>query len=265
MVLDRSNLSRLYSIAIELSTSKMGQPPPTLGRAIHAQVLHWLNLGDPNVAAAIHDSQSPPLSVSGLLQERHRGDSRTGDVFFFRIGLLNEDSLIPLLRGIDRWNSNSLVLNQFPFVLREIYTLPNTHPAADCTDYYFLTKVERIPEKITLHFLSPTSFKQKQEIQLFPTLELVFGSLQRRWNIHAPPELHLPDLQWRGLVTAYDLKTIAMKGLGGVELGTRGRVSYQFSEPELARWAFILSKFSFYAGVGRKVTMGMGQTRFSID
>jgi CRISPR-associated endoribonuclease Cas6 len=265
MVLDRSNLSRLYSIAIELSTSKTGQPPPTLGRAIHAQVLHWLSLGDPDLATAIHDSQSPPLSISVLSRMRHYGDTRAGDIFYFRIGLLTGDSLFPLLRGIDRWNSNSLVLNQFPFVLREIYTLPNTHPAADCTDYYFLTDVDRIPEKMTLHFFSPTSFKQKQEIQLFPTPELVFGSLQRRWNIHAPPELHLPDLEWRGMVTAYDLKTVAMKELGGVELGTRGWVSYQFSEPALARSAFILARFSFYAGVGRKVTMGMGQTRFSID
>jgi CRISPR-associated endoribonuclease Cas6 len=265
MVLDRSNLSRLYSIAIELSASTAGQPPPTLGRAIHAQVLHWFNLGDPNVASAIHDSQSPPLSVSGLSRMCRHRDTCAGDIFYFRIGLLTGDSLFPLLRGIDRWNSNSLVLNQFPFVLREIYTLPNTHPAADCTDYYCLTDVDRIPDKVILHFLSPTSFKQKREVQLFPTSELVFGSLQRRWNIHAPPELHLPDLEWRGMVTAYDLKTIAMKGLGGVELGTRGWVSYQFFEPELARSAFILAKFSFYAGVGRKVTMGMGQTRFSIN
>lgn len=265
MVLDVSNPSRLYSIAIELSTSKTGQPPPTLGRAIHAQVLHWLSLGDPNVATAIHDSQSPPLSVSGLLRNRPGENNRAGDVFYFRIGLLNENPLVPLLRGIDRWNADPLVFNQFPFVLREVYTLPKTHPVADCTDYSLLTEIDRVPTKITLHFLSPTSFKHDRDIQLFPTPEFVFGSLQRRWNLHAPPALHFPDIEWRGLVTAYDLKTRALKGSSGVELGTQGWISYQFSDLELARSAFILARFSFYSGVGRKVTMGMGQTRFSID
>ena len=44
-----------------------------------------------------------------------------------------------------------------------------------------------------------------------------------------------------------------------VEIGAVGWARYRFSNPEQARIASILAHYAFFAGVGRKTTMGMGQ------
>ena len=117
------------------------------------------------------------------------------------------------------------------------------------------------PQKlIELQFLSPTSFKQSQVIQPFPLPELVFGSLLRRWNAFAPVELQFPVIEWKGVTSAYELKTYAHKMKGGAEIGTQGWVRYEFP-PEQAAIATVLAHFADWAGVGRKTAMGMGQTR----
>jgi CRISPR-associated endoribonuclease Cas6 len=114
-------------------------------------------------------------------------------------------------------------------------------------------------ETIALKFLSPTSFKQSQTIQPFPLPELVFGNLLRRWNIFAPVELQFPNLEWQGVVSAYNLKTRTLSLNGTAEIGTTGWVRYRFNDPEQAKVATILAHFAEFAGVGRKTAMGMGQ------
>jgi CRISPR-associated endoribonuclease Cas6 len=66
------------------------------------------------------------------------------------------------------------------------------------------------------------------------------------------------------LVTAYELKTYALKMEGGTEVGTQGWVRYRFRDIETARIATILANFAFFAGVGRKTAMGMGQTQIAL-
>ncbi len=114
---------------------------------------------------------------------------------------------------------------------------------------------------IELQFTSPTSFKQYQNIQPFPLPELVFGNLLRRWNKFASTELQFPQIQWQGLVSAFELETHALKMEAGAEIGTVGWVKYRFLDPEQARIATILANFAVFAGVGRKTAMGMGQVR----
>ncbi len=72
-----------------------------------------------------------------------------------------------------------------------------------------------------------------------------------------------PEIEWQGLVSAYELKTHALKLEGGAEIGAQGWIRYRFPDPEQAKIARILAQFAFYAGVGRKTTMGMGQTQFN--
>jgi CRISPR-associated endoribonuclease Cas6 len=66
-------------------------------------------------------------------------------------------------------------------------------------------------------------------------------------------------------VTAYELKTYALKMEGGTEVGAQGWIRYRFSDAEMARMATILANFAFFAGVGRKTAMGMGQTQLGIQ
>ncbi len=251
----------VHAIVIQLSAADKGHLPATLGRAIHAQVMNWLSLGDSVLARSIHDSQESPISLSGLIGHRRKQGVRPDDHFYFRIALLRGDLIDPLLDGLEQWGTQPITLTQFPFVVRSIDSLPGTHPQVGSSDYRLLAKTPQGSGDITLNFLSPTSFKQQQGIQPFPLPELVFASLQRRWNHFAPTELHIPEMKWQGVVSAFDLKTHAFKLEGGSEIGAQGWVRYRFSDPNQAAIAAILSHYAFFSGVGRKTSMGMGQTQ----
>lgn len=249
----------LHALVIQLGAAGRGTLPLTLGRAIHAQVMHWLNLGNPDLANAIHSSQESPLSISGLIGYRRKAGTKPDDDFYFRIALLNGDLIDPLLSGLEQWGTKPISLGQLPFVIRSIDSLPGTHPWVGSSDYALLAKTPKISGDITLNFLSPTSFKHSQTIQPFPLPELVFSNLLRRWNALAPENLQFPAVEWQSLTSAYELKTHALKLEGGAEIGTQGWARYRFLDAEQAKIATILAHFAFFAGVGRKTAMGMGQ------
>lgn len=261
MSLQSHKSQTLYSLVVELAAADRGNIPATLSRAVHGLVMNWLKLGNPQLSEAIHTSQESPLSISGLLGNRRPKGTQAGDNFYFRVCLLDGSLMEPLLMGIEKWGTQPLVLGQFPFVLRSIYTLPGTHRLAGSADYKLLANTLQTTAEIELNFLSPTSFKQSRGIQPFPLPELVFGSLLRRWNAFAPEELNFPSVEWQGLVSAYELKTYALKLEGGSEIGAQGWVRYCFPDAEQAKLATVLAHFAFFSGVGRKTSMGMGQTQ----
>ncbi|MEA5472499.1 CRISPR-associated endoribonuclease Cas6 [Spirulina sp. 06S082] len=254
--------TRLQTVVVEFGAAKSGKPPATLGRALYAQVLEWFKLGNDRVAAAIHDAKISPLSVSGLLGHRHPVKNKSGDRFYCRIGLLDGGLVSQLLNGLEIAERESLTLGKFPFKVRMVYALPDSHRLVKAAQYRQLAEISATRE-ISLDFHSPTSFKQKQYVQPFPLPTLVFSSLLRRWNGFAPEDLHFPRQEWEGFVAAYDLKTYALKMEGGAEIGSQGWARYRFPNPEQARIASILAQFAFFAGVGRKTSMGMGQTVIS--
>ena len=253
----------LHSLVVELAAADRGTIPATLSRALHSLVMNWLTLGNSQIAEEIHSSQESPLSLSGLLGNRRVGGAQAGDNFYFRICLLDGSLLEPLLAGMEQWGTQPLILGQFAFVIRSIYTLPGTHRLAGSADYRLLANTPVTTADIELNFLSPTSFKQRQNVQTFPLPELVFGSLLRRWNAFAPDEFKFDVVEWEGLVSAYELKTYALKMEGGSEIGAQGWVRYRFPSSEQAKMATVLAHFAFFSGVGRKTSMGMGQTQLA--
>jgi CRISPR-associated endoribonuclease Cas6 len=256
---------KIQSLVVELGATKQGKPPLTLGRAIHACVLNWLSNVDLELANQIHQAQISPLCLSGLIGNRRQPYSLEGDKFFLRISILKQDLIQPLLKGIEQQENQLLNLGDFPFIIRQIYNIPDSHRLTKITDFYSLTVYSPTLSEIELKFLSPTSFKQKQGIQSFPLPDLVFSSLLKKWNFFAPEELRFPEVEWKGLVSAFDLKTHALKLEGGPEIGCQGWVKYCFKDSEQARIASILANFAFFSGVGRKTTMGMGQVQLSVN
>lgn len=255
--------SSLHAIVVHLGAAERGVLPASLGRAIHAQVLDWFRQADPSISEAIHQRQESPISLSGLMGKRRSTGVQIGDEFSFRISLLEGDLMEPLLRGLEVFHPQQITLGQFPFTIRRINMLPGTDPWVGSADYGLLARSPVTQNDLTLRFASPTSFKLKegQGIQPFPLPESVFGSLQRRWNAFAPEGLRFPAMNWSGLVSDYDLKTQKFRMENSVERGAIGWVRYRFPDPEQARIATILAHFAFFAGVGRKTAMGMGQTR----
>lgn len=235
----------LHVLEIALFASK--PLPPTLGRAIHAQCFDWIGTADPALAEQLHQSDFFPLTLVVK-------PGTSASQMFLRIGVLQPKILAPLLWGMSRDMGGEISLTGVPCRLGKWIDIKYS------TSFAALTQVPG-QNAIELEFLSPTSFKQGQAIQPFPLPELVFGSLLRRWNAIAPPQFQFAPLEWQGLVSAYELKTVALKMKGGAEIGAKGWVRYQFPDREQAQIATILAHFAGIAGVGRKTGMGMGQTR----
>lgn len=230
--------------AINFLIHHQEQLPATIGRAIHALFFKWIEKGNSEIAQKIHEQDIVPFTLSSHYLTHKKTK--------IQINLLQKFLLSPLLIGIKQDLGTSIdIANTTCKISHQVDLMASN-------SYLKLTEID-VNQSIILNFLSPTSFKQQKQIQLFLTPELVFNSLLRKWNNFAPNDLHFPEIQWEGIVTAFDLKTHALKMEGGAELGSQGWVKYKFCNSEQAKIASILSQFAFYAGVGRKTTMGMGQ------
>nr|WP_243137364.1 CRISPR system precrRNA processing endoribonuclease RAMP protein Cas6 [Desulfofundulus thermobenzoicus] len=129
--------------------------------------------------------------------------------------------------------------------------------------YQHLLERPPLPREITLAFRSPTSFRQLGTQIVFPLPERVFGSLLQRWNNFSPLQLH-PDLDFSVLlVSRYELQTSLVAFDRYSIVGFTGRCSYRLPPrfPDfLAFQIHALARYAAFAGVGYKVTMGLGQT-----
>ncbi|ACK68977.1 conserved hypothetical protein [Gloeothece citriformis PCC 7424] len=229
--------------AIRLLIKPKNNLPPTIGRAIHALFFKWLAQGNSALAEQLHQQDIVPFTLSSRPLSPYK--------IQIKITLLQSILLSPLLWGISQnLGGELLIAGVSCWLERQIVILASTT----------YEKLAQVPTQnsITLQFLSPTSFKQQKQIQLFPSLKLVFDSLLKKWNYFAPQTYQFASIEWEEFVSAFDLKTLALKLEGGTELGTQGWIKYSFSNPEQARIASILAQFAFYAGIGRKTTMGMG-------
>ncbi|MGE5655216.1 MAG: CRISPR system precrRNA processing endoribonuclease RAMP protein Cas6 [Actinomycetota bacterium] len=239
--------SSLHVLQIPLYAT--AQLPNTLGRAIHAQFFHWVATANPGLAQELHQQENFPTTL--VLKP---GESRYQK--FLRVGLLQKSLLAPFLWGLSQDVGGDITLTDVPCRLGEQVAI------LQASSYESLAELEA-QKAITLEFLSPTSFKQGQAVQPFPLPDLVFNNLLRRWNAFAPSELQFPSFEWKGMTSAYELKTHALKMKGGAEIGATGWVRYEFHEEEQAKVATVLAHFALFSGVGRKTAMGMGQVRIA--
>lgn len=231
---------------LEIPISPVKSLPLTTGRAIHAQCFQWFATANADLADQLHRAETLPITLSLKTRSPHQAT--------LRINLLQRELLAPLLLGVSKDLDTEISVANIPCRLGHSLNIVQTNS---------FQQLVQTPcqETITLQYLTPTSFKNDKHIQPFPLPELVFSSLRRRWNSFAPEDLHFPRIDWQGLVSAFDIKTRALKMEGGAEIGSVGWVRYQFPDPEQARIATILAHFATFAGVGRKTAMGMGQVQ----
>lgn len=236
------NSDSLHKIAIAIHSV---QPlPPTLARAIHALCFRWFANTNPELAQTLHQQETLPLTTGWEYCSPKK--------IILKISLLQKELLAPLLWGINADLGKEITIAGIPCRM---------DGWVDITQTSNFEKIVQLPTQntIDLQFLTPTSFKQAQNVQPFPLPDLVFNGLLRRWNLFAPETLKFPQIEWNAIVSAYDLKTYAMKMEGGAEIGAEGLVRYKFTNTEQARIATILAHFATFAGVGRKTAMGMGR------
>lgn len=124
-----------------------------------------------------------------------------------------------------------------------------------------------------MRFVSPTAFSWGgRRFVIFPEPFLIWESLLHTWNRYAPRVYRVERSEFRTLllqniqVTQCLLRTKTLYFPNYTQKGFVGSCSYSIMSPDddAARLT-TLAAFAYYAGVGYKTTMGMGQVRVTFD
>ncbi|MEZ0396398.1 MAG: CRISPR system precrRNA processing endoribonuclease RAMP protein Cas6 [Anaerolineales bacterium] len=279
---------RLYASVIKLLNLYPVTIPPPGGGHAHAAFLDIVRQVDPALSQALHDTHGKgarqPFTVSPIQGLPRVGQAsachlREGWECWLRVTMLDETLFrsfieyflerpsprVPLPRGEGR-----IRLGDAHFAVTEILTTPGSHPWAGFTTLEDLQKRldEPPPPSITFEFHSPTSFKlQGKEVELMPYPKLVFGNLAGAWRALTGEDLVEPvekyaEANLRLVLHRLERRALTLKNYP--QLGSVGRVEYQFLRPEdtpLARALNLLADLAFYTGIGRKTPQGMGMAR----
>lgn len=279
----------LLSLVVAFTVQREERLPRDTGRAAHACFFQLLQELDPQLAETLHsspDDQGRPFTVSSLLggepvpKDPMGQRLIPGHCYALRFTSLDEE-LSQVLVKLSECQEHTVRLLNAQLALADVALSPDEHPWAQSTSYQELWQQwqtnasnETVPDRIRFEFSSPTVFNLGGAKVALPIPALIFEGLRRRWNRHAPQplapfeqlerrvatlnyEIHcqLIDLGWQN--PSEQRKSGPMAGFTGwCEFG----ITHE-AEPELMRDLNLLADFAFYAGVGYKTTMGLGQVR----
>jgi CRISPR-associated endoribonuclease Cas6 len=265
----------LYALVARVEIQEIAEIEPSSGRFAHALFLDLIRQIDPTLSEMLHaPASSKPFTVSPLLQPALdrplSGVVRPGQPGRFRFTILDDRLFAALLRRFQSVPPSTLRVGTARLGIVELSTVDGGWSGVSSPEELMGRATDEGEQ--TIQFATPTSFSfgngpAGSRLALFPQAPLLFSSLLRRWRALGGPPLpaELNTLLAEQLVeTAYDLETVALQMGQRPELGFVGwcRFTAKGHWSESARRALnALADFAFYAGVGRKTTMGMGQAR----
>lgn len=252
-----------------------------LGDHLHGWLIEQVAARDSVLANRLHPPRQPDLTAEVEARPRLRGRPFSVCLMAATGGqathLLRVSSIDPELSAMLPELGANLPRLSFGGTSWE-RRVPNNGPAHPLSGHILPADLVRrwsssqpaISERVTFNFLSPTAFSrgrgELRSVTLFPAPDLVFRSLVETWNAYVWP---LPEPDVAALLATvrertHDIRTAAPVRLSEHKLtGFVGRCTYSClpAAPESARRLLhLLADFAFFAGVGMKRTMGMGQT-----
>lgn len=266
----------LLSCVIDLQVNQESLVPPSMGQVLHAFFLDRVRLLDQQRSEVLHrPDEIKPFTLSPLWGKVAYQDYRwrlfPGEHYTFRITSLDS--------GLSRWLSEKwlptlvgkeIVLAGAIFLVAGFTVTPTEHPWAGLATFeeIYNRYIEcRADKKVGMYFYSPTTFRVKGNNCPLPEPRKVFLNLLHKWNRYSP--VHLGD-NFTDYIEAnvnpgmYKLETKIMHFDCYKQVGFTGTCWFNVRDRQEAiflKIVHMLAAFSFYAGVGYKTTMGMGQCK----
>lgn len=263
----------LSSFVIELTTLEPISLNGYGGETIHGLFFEILKDYSEKVAEYLHNEnrKSKPFSLSGILEKKVKTGGKllldSEEDASFKISILEEELIPDILAAFGKALN---LKTKFPLangriVIKNINYQENSSPWVRSSLYPKLFEEARPNDKIKLRFISPTSFRSKGKQCTLPEPSLIFSSLLGKWNSFSGIRFNKDFLEKLDGVypSQFELRSELIQFSNYKIIGFRGIVEYRFGKEftsEERRVINTLADFAFYAGVGYKTTMGMGQT-----
>lgn len=269
-------MTDLMALVVTITTPHDTFLPANAGRSVYGLLMRWLEEHSSELAEYWHNAEGiKPYTCSTVVGlQRHSPEQRllkANQTAWFRITALNSD-IAEVLQARLANPPGSIDLDEQPLAVVSMTADPAQHVWAGMSSYQAISSAYLLaqatpPRRFGLEFVAPTTFKQNNLNQPFPTPDLVYGSLTDRWNAFSPIGISSEFREfarWSMVVNQFDIQsvTVTIMNEGKVE-GTVGKVHYRTARYD-RYWqsmAALLTEYAFYSGVGRYTTMGMGQTR----
>ncbi len=262
------------------------------GPALQGMFLHLMGEVDPPTMQRLHnDNKYRPYTLSPLGLGRFfetplceggkRGFQafrlprdawlRNGSPCYVRITLL-EDMLFPTFsRYFLERAEPTFRLGETQFVVTNVQIKQKQDiPWSDYVSYPDLIDhaTQQHTRKISLHFLTPTSFRRGNVDLPLPEPRLVFRSYRKRFEEFYHQVTFLPDFEeqvqfYTGISYLKHIQTSLIRTKKISLAGFTGTVTYQIDRkapPDVVFQMNLLADYAFFCGTGRKTTVGMGQT-----
>ncbi|MEO0180556.1 MAG: CRISPR-associated endoribonuclease Cas6 [candidate division WOR-3 bacterium] len=226
----------LFSIHLKLAGP--WKPSNFPGETLHGFLFSLPGLKD------YHEAETKPFSLRLV---KHEGRTLKLEVCSLRFDLAEKLSSAGLARGARIGNVGVSDMLISPL---------------SSTNFGRLLRI-RPRTRFTFRFRSPTSFRSQGQQILFPTPELLFGSLMQKWNAFARKKItrEIADDFRNILVTRYSLETQEVSFSDYKIIGFTGEISYRFPtgiDPMVKIVVNALARLAPYSGVGYKTPMGLG-------
>jgi len=248
------------------------------GRQAHGLFHALVAERDPALAAQLHETSGVrPFTLSQVLALGAPAPEPTshleGQVYRLRVTLLNGklfNSIANRLVGAP--SSEEYRIGASHFALSEALVTPGSHAWAGFTSFGALLANAATRRELSFEFASPTAFgfgdrPWGTQVVVLPEPTLIFRNLLAKWNAFSsvPISPNVVDVVEKSVVVArHAIRTEVLRSSDAPQVGFVGHCTVEIKgkpDESAIRSLNALADFAFYAGIGRKTTMGMGQAR----
>lgn len=243
-------MSGICAVTCTLGFLSKEEPPQWPGQLLHGVLFDRLRQLQPEAAELAHTLEPRPFALSGIYRE---GAHPT-----FRCTGLTA----PVSAALPGVFESGAEFEVGPARVRVLEV------AVETTGYEEL--YERfVPEvgeygRISLRFLSPTTFRVGKANMPFPLPRLLWQSWSNRWNAFSEVQVgSFGEWAEESIAPArFRLRSRVAKVGGATLAGSVGECEYRILGPDSieARIAAMLAAYAGYCGTGQKTTMGLGVT-----
>ncbi|HEY8542090.1 MAG TPA: CRISPR-associated endoribonuclease Cas6 [Pseudothermotoga sp.] len=257
-----------HSVVIKLKALKDGKYDFYPAQKIHSLFLGLIKKSDEQMAKQLHDEQKEKsFTVSSFLGKELSKpiEIKMSNNYFIRLTVLDEEVFKTMISSLLEKNTlrEDMRIGNIDYKIVEILFDKEQSKWADHISVQELFKRQYESNLIKFRFHTPTLFRAGDQHYKYPIPEKIFTSLFRKFNKYSEQKID-QDIEKRFKeITIYEKKTQSRRiTLRDFYLeGFIGDVTFKIPEhdSQLIKVANILADFAFYAGVGYKTTMGLGQ------